>query len=406
MVMWRLAAPVSAGGSRKREHLDEIVGAERRGGRRPAPGPRPRARRWWRGAAPGRAGGGRRWRTRRRRRGRRARSCRRRRRTTLPTHGLPWAMRPSCSRARFAHASSRTASVTRSGSTSSRRRPRRVPHDEEGVVAPPRQAGGDQVGHPGAGAAGEQHDVGLVLDLVLAGERQRRFGVLVPDEPPELGEQAGVGRVPPHDLDRQLGLGPGRVVGAAPRLLRREPQTGRVDAEVTQRVGHLFRGRRGRRGAEAQMRDGRRAPGEDDAGDHGAREALGQGGGRQRAEPERGLEQAAGRTGQVRPRGPQHRRARGHQHHREVGGVAVERLARVGHRLGHVHRGGQRRAHEPRPRRRRRPRSPAGEVAAPPARRRASPPRRSAPGDRGPPRPVRGRRAGWRTGRRRPPRSW
>ena len=196
--------------------------------------------------------------------------------------------------------------MTRSGSTSESRTPGRVAHDQEGVVAPAGQADGDQLGHPGAGAAGEQQHVGLVLDLVLPGQRQRRAGVLVPDEPPGLGEQAGVGAVAAHDLDRQLGVRPRRVAGAAPVLLGGEAQAGRVDAEVAQRVGHLSGGRRRRRGAEAQVGDRGRAPREHEAGDHRAREALGeQRGGRQRAEPERRLEQAAGGAGQVRPRGPQ-----------------------------------------------------------------------------------------------------
>ncbi len=66
---------------------------------------------------------------------------------------------------------------------------------------------------------------------------------------------------------------------------------------------------------------------------------------REGAQPERRLDQAAGGAGQVRPRGPQPRRAGRHQHHREVGGAAVERPDRVGQRLGHVHRGREQGAH-------------------------------------------------------------
>ncbi len=88
------------------EQLDEIVGAERRDGRPPAPGPRPRARRWWRGAAPGRAGGGRRWRTVTASPRPTSPVVPESSSTTLPTHGLPWAMRPPCRRPRFAQASS------------------------------------------------------------------------------------------------------------------------------------------------------------------------------------------------------------------------------------------------------------------------------------------------------------
>ena len=56
--------------------------------------------------------------------------------------------------------------------------------------------------------------------------------VLVPDEPPQLGEQAGVRAVAADDVDRTRRRGPGEEPRAAPALLRRPPQPGRVDAEV------------------------------------------------------------------------------------------------------------------------------------------------------------------------------
>ncbi len=50
--------------------------------------------------------------------------------------------------------------MTRSGSTSDEPHARWVPHRQDGVVAPARQADRDDVGHPGTGPAGEQQHVG------------------------------------------------------------------------------------------------------------------------------------------------------------------------------------------------------------------------------------------------------
>ena len=198
------------GGLEEGQQLDEIVRAEAPLGGRQRPVLAHELGAWWRGAAPGRAAGGRPRRTRRRRRGRRARSSRRRRAPRCPPRGCRGRCGPSCSRPRFAQASSRTASVTRSAPARRGWSPGGFRTTRRASSRQPASAGGDDLGHPGAGAAGEEQHVGLVLDLVLAGQRQRRPGVLVPDEPPELGEQAGVGAVPAHDLDRQLARRPRR----------------------------------------------------------------------------------------------------------------------------------------------------------------------------------------------------
>ncbi len=113
-------------------------------------------------------------------------------------------------------------------------RTRRVLDDDEGVVAPPGKTGNHELRHLGPGSAGEEQHVGLVLHLRGSSPREARAGVLVPDGPPDLGEEAGVGAVAADDVDRELGLGPSGVGGAAPRLLGGEAQPARVDAEITE----------------------------------------------------------------------------------------------------------------------------------------------------------------------------
>ena len=74
---------------------------------------------------------------------------------------------------------------------------------------------------PGAGPGRHQRQVGLVLDLLTAGEGQRRPGIAVEEEAGRLGQQLGVGRVTPVDRDIDGAMAePSREPAHAPLLNR------------------------------------------------------------------------------------------------------------------------------------------------------------------------------------------
>ena len=126
---------------------------------------------------------------------------------------------------------------------------------------------GDQQRGPGTGNA-RGHDIRhvragllrddlaqcLVFDLLEPGERERRAGVLVEEESPELGDELRVGGVAPVHAEVQW-----RAVGSvrehdrvAARLLRREAHVRGRDAELVERARDLRRGRAAGRRAEAR----------------------------------------------------------------------------------------------------------------------------------------------------------
>ncbi len=91
---------------------------------------------------------------------------------------------------------------------------------QQGLVARRCRRGRDQhVRRPRPGVAGGQGQVGLVLDLLQPGQQQRGARVPVPEEPPDLGQQLGVGGVAAvhRHLDR-LVVERGGELGDAPHL--------------------------------------------------------------------------------------------------------------------------------------------------------------------------------------------
>ena len=167
--------------------------------------------------------------------------------------------------------------------------------------------------------------------------------------------RASVASRPTTSIDSSA-VGPRRVAGAAPRLLRGEAQTVRVDAEVAQRVGHLVRRTASPPGNRS--RDGRRRPRPRRARGWRSRRPAGLRPGRRprdRAEPERPPRAGGGRGGSgtaARPTAQPHQRPSAPPGSRGCGRGATT-LA-VGQRLGHVHHGRQGRRPRARPRRRRR----------------------------------------------------
>ena len=201
---------------------------------------------------------------------------------------------------------------------------RRVADHEQGVVAGPGDADREQVGDHGSAALGQEQDQGLVLDLLAPPEGHSRAGVLVPDGAPELGEQPGVGAVPTDHLDGQPLVGVADEGGVAPRLLRGQAEAVVGHAELAEGAGDLVEGRRPAGRAQGEVGDRRGAPGQDHAGQHRHRQALGQvdrGDGRQ---PEHDLDHATGGSGEVRPGGEEDGDRRGQGHDREVRAASAE----------------------------------------------------------------------------------
>ena len=82
-----------------------------------------------------------------------------------------------------------------------------------------------------------------MLDLLEAGEKQRRPRVLVGHEAPHLGEQLGVGLVAAHDLHPQRADGVlGQEQGGPLGLTRGQMDLGGRDSELSQRLTDLDRG--------------------------------------------------------------------------------------------------------------------------------------------------------------------
>ena len=88
-------------------------------------------------------------------------------------------------------------------------------HDDEGVAAPG-AAGRDQARDAHAGPLGEQRDEAFVLDEIDAAEAGVALAAAVPRQPPQRGEQLGIPRVAPVDLDEQR-----TRLGRCPRTARR-----------------------------------------------------------------------------------------------------------------------------------------------------------------------------------------
>ena len=173
-----------------------------------------------------------------------------------------------------------------------------------------RDAGDDDFADGDSGAVGEEEQVRAVLELLATGQRERRAGVLVPERPPDLREQPGVGRVTADDLDRDRATvgSPRDEARFSPHLLRAEVEIGDRDAEREEVVGDLAQ-RWCRSGcADDEMQRGRDAPSERDARDdivhetHDAEERA------ERADPQREEDEAPRRLQQVRRRDEQHGR--------------------------------------------------------------------------------------------------
>ena len=161
--------------------------------------------------------------------------------------------------------------------------------------------GDDHLARAHAGVARQQRGVGLVLDLLETREIGRGTGVLVGEEPPELGKELGVGLVPADDAQRDGStvVCPGhqrRTVW----LLARQAHVAGIDAHLGQGGGDLGGGRASAWRAEAEVYGGGDAQAEDDATEHVVREPGAEvhgGGGDGKHEQ---LADAAGRPRQVR----------------------------------------------------------------------------------------------------------
>ena len=116
--------------------------------------------------------------------------------------------------------------------------------NQECVVSRPGRSRRQHRRHPGPGPAGHQGHIGLVLDLLASGQGQGRTGVPVEEEPDRLGQQLGIGGVPP--VDRHVDLIAVEEAGEPghPPLLIGDGHHGPGhDAEVTEEDHHLV-GRR------------------------------------------------------------------------------------------------------------------------------------------------------------------
>ena len=87
----------------------------------------------------------------------------------------------------------------------------RRPGDQSGVMGRAGGARGQHRRHPGPGPVGHQGQVGLVLDLLAAGKGQGRARIAVEEEAGRLGQQLGVGCIPP--VDRHVDLASRRPAG-------------------------------------------------------------------------------------------------------------------------------------------------------------------------------------------------
>ena len=128
-------------------------------------------------------------------------------------------MRMSCNRAMFRHTSSSTASVMRPGSTAVSGAPCGSRSTSSAVASEPADARDHDFAHGHAGPLREQQQVGAVLQLLRTRERERRSGILVPEQAPHLGEQARVVRVAADHLDRDR-----IAVGRRPRRTASRPR--------------------------------------------------------------------------------------------------------------------------------------------------------------------------------------
>ena len=130
-------------------------------------------------------------------------------------------------------------------------------HDHERVAAPgtPR---GDEMGHVGAGALGEQRDEALVLDELDPAEADRPLDPAVPDEAPQVGQQLGVPRIAAVHLDDQRPLGVGALEQHdALRLHRRRREVVDADPEVGEGEPDPRRGRAPARRTDGEVDDRR-----------------------------------------------------------------------------------------------------------------------------------------------------
>ncbi len=165
-----------------------------------------------------------------------------------------------------------------------------------------------------------------MLELLAARQRECRTGVLVPDRPPDLGEQARVGRVASDHLDGdRTAVGRGRdEPGLTPLLVRVDREIGDRDAEREELVRNLRKGRRSRGRSDREMQRGRDTPAQRDARDDVVGEADETEDRAERRDAEREEHEPARGPQQVRSGHEQHRRGDGEQGDRVLGDGAVE----------------------------------------------------------------------------------
>ncbi len=122
----------------------------------------------------------------------------------------------------------------------------------------------------GAGAGGQQGEIGLVLHLLQAVHGQARAGVSVPGEAPRPAQGLGIGGIASveGDLDRAPAPVRAHVAGHTPLLVRGQRHPGQVGAQIGDRPDHVVRGGQAGRGAQGQVDDGGHGPPDQQAGHH------------------------------------------------------------------------------------------------------------------------------------------
>jgi hypothetical protein len=134
----------------------------------------------------------------------------------------------------------------------------------------PGNTDGDEVGHSDSCVTCAQEAECLVLHLLQPGERERGPGVLVGDEPPDLGDETRLRSITSVHAHRELLARRSRHEHARETavLFGREHDVDRVDAELVQRAGDLSRSGTPRRRADDEMQCGGASPRDDDAAEH------------------------------------------------------------------------------------------------------------------------------------------
>ena len=148
-----------------------------------------------------------------------------------------------------------------------------------------------------------------MLDLLQAVQDQGGPGVPVHTEPPQFGQQPGVGRVPA--VDRQLDRAARRVTSGElldPPDLAGRPGYGRDrDIKVGDPLGDLRRRRQAQRGAHGQVQSRGDTPPQRGAGDRVDRERFPAADGGQHGQGDQERHRPVYRAAQIRKRGGRHR---------------------------------------------------------------------------------------------------